>query len=212
MLYIPYITSLAVLHIFFFIVGFCIGIIETTSMFMLRLLQGQSAGPWMTGCGLAFCTSGVIVPVVQIIFPNIKNSYIVYALMDMLVFLFMFISPDSKKDNCIRDKCNRIIEEEKPVHFRVDYLCALLFFFTAGAGESVTFYLETYVSDTEVINPNYAEYIYILFFAAVAIGSLIAAYFQQYISNKMLVPIHAWCLGLEFISLVMICFCLLIVA
>lgn len=159
----------------------------------------------MTGCGLAFCTSGIIVPIVQIIFPNIRWSYLVYGGLNILVFIVVFLSPDSYKDKQMREECEKIVEEEVPVHFRVDYLCALLLFFNNGAGESVTFYLETYVKDTEVINPDYAAYIYILFFGSVALGCLIASYFQQFISNSMLVPIHAWILGLQFVSLVIIC-------
>ena len=184
--WLPYCTSLLLLHIAFFLLGLITAVTETGSQIMMVKFHQDDAGPWVGANSTAFCVSGIIVPAVQLATSNIHYEYMVYAVCVALSGVWLLLSPDPEKNGRIQprrpDSVSAISE-----HYWVEVIIGLMIFLMIGGGESITFYLKPYVHDTVAIDPAHDSLIFLVFFLWVTIGKVLGIVDQNTLTNTTIV-------------------------
>jgi predicted MFS family arabinose efflux permease len=77
--FLPFISSLFLLHVAYFSFGAITSVIGSGSMVLIRKVHQDKAGPWIGAIGVALSGSGVLVTIVQIFVHSIRNQFFTYA-------------------------------------------------------------------------------------------------------------------------------------
>lgn len=97
LMYMPFITSVAVLHAAFFVMGLCTAITDTGCQIMTRKLHGSKAGPWLGANTVVFGISGALVPLIGYITGSMFIQYVILASVSCLTAAFLIILPAPEK-------------------------------------------------------------------------------------------------------------------
>ena len=77
-------------------------------------------------------------------------------------------------------------EALSPPHYWTDILISLMVLFIVGGGTSFSIYIETYVQQTEVINPNYKAMVLMVFFCSGTVANITGIFMQISIRDNSL--------------------------
>lgn len=97
LMYMPFITSVMILHVAFFALGLCTAITDTGCQIMTRKLHGAKAGPWLGANTVVFGISGALVPLIGYLTGSIFIQYVILAAVSCLVASFLIILPAPEK-------------------------------------------------------------------------------------------------------------------
>jgi hypothetical protein len=210
LLTVSFVTSLNILKLYYFCFGFCVSILELNVIACLRLLHGHQAGPWITSCQLIFSVSGVIVPIIQIMCPYVLYEYIIFSFLSVISFLVLLFSPDITTDSDLIHKYENALKENNLCNIsitshNVDIVCGFIVLLTIGSNESVLFYLESYISNTNVLQHHGASNIFLVFTLSLACASILLTHFQtHYITDYNIIYVLIISIFIEFMSTLLI--------
>lgn len=97
LMYMPFISSVMILHVAFFALGLCTAITDTGCQIMTRKLHGAKAGPWLGANTVVFGISGALVPLIGYLTGSIFVQYVILAAVSCLVASFLIILPAPEK-------------------------------------------------------------------------------------------------------------------
>lgn len=97
LLYMPYITSVYILHGAFFVLGLCTAITDTGCQIMTRKLHGAKAGPWLGANTVVFGISGALVPLIGYLTGSLFVQYVILSTVSCLTAVFLIILPAPEK-------------------------------------------------------------------------------------------------------------------
>ena len=185
----PYCTDYYLLHAAYFALGMITSVTETGSQLMMIKFHGPEAGPWCGANSMAFCVSGIIVPAVQMISPDLYTEYTCYAAFVAFSAVWVIMCPDPEKDGRIQNQSNEEDGngESECTHYNVEILISFMIFLMIGGGEAIMFYMKIYVHDTDVIPSSDGSLLFMMFFIAVTVGKLLGIADQAYLTNETIV-------------------------
>lgn len=190
----PFVTVLTTLHVGYFIIGALNSVMQTGAMHVLRNLHGEKAGPWLGGLGACFVSAGVLVPGIQLLTDTLLYQYLVFGGLVLFGVAWFLALPDLYgemvriQEESIETATQHLSRDTKQniPHYWAEVMVALLIFFVIGGGDAVTFYIETYVDDTGIIEPSLKAVILLVFYAMAAVGNVFGIIGQIGISDRML--------------------------
>lgn len=97
LVYMPFITTITLLHISFFVLGLCTAITDTGCQIMTRKLHGTKAGPWLGANTVSFGISGALVPLIGYLTGSLFAQYIILSVVSLLVAAFLIVLPAPEK-------------------------------------------------------------------------------------------------------------------
>lgn len=97
LLYMPYISSVVILHAAFFALGLCTAITDTGCQIMTRKLHGAKAGPWLGANTVVFGISGALVPLIGYLTGSLFVQYVILSAVSCLTAAFLMILPAPEK-------------------------------------------------------------------------------------------------------------------
>lgn len=113
LVYMPFITTVTMLHVSFFVLGLCTAITDTGCQIMTRKLHGSKAGPWLGANTVSFGISGALVPLIGYITGSLFIQYIILSSVSCLVAVFLIILPAPEKYEGLLEvrplACNRLL-------------------------------------------------------------------------------------------------------
>lgn len=77
-------------------------------------------------------------------------------------------------------------ESITPPHYWTDMFISLMVLFIVGSGTSFSIYIETYVGQTEVINPSYKAMLLMVFFCSGTVANIVGIFMQISICDRPL--------------------------
>jgi predicted MFS family arabinose efflux permease len=195
----PVNTSVAGLHILFFLLGLATAVTDTGCQIMTRKIHGKSAGPWLGANTVAFGIAGALVPLIDIITTSLYAQYSTLAVIVLFVSLYLFFSADPEKNGRIAGgppKGKPGADNGVIPHYHVEMVIALMVFCFIGGKVTMTSYLDSYVDDTGLMSDSNEEFLILVLWIAITIGRLAGVYDQRFLTNKTL-PVHLtlWCIG-----------------
>ena len=192
LLCLPFNKSVELLHILFLFLGMGTAITDTGCQIMTRKLHGKTAGPWLGANTVAFGISGALVPLIEIISNNLIVQYYSIFFIVMLVTLFVIFGPNpEKKGRLVGGPPKRpgaTGPAESP-HYHVEIVIAIMVFFYIGGKVTITAYLGSYVSDTDILTADQGARLILVLWIAITVGRLAGVIDQGFLTNKTL-PIH----------------------
>lgn len=187
----PYCTDYYLLHAAYFALGVITSVTETGSQLMMIKFHGSEAGPWCGANSMAFCVSGIIVPAVQMISPDLHTEYTCYAAFVAFSAIWVVSCPDPEEKGRIQaggdEEPDTLGTEGAQRHYRVEVVVAVMIFLMIGGGEAIMFYLKIYVNDTDVIPSDDGALLFMTFFIAVTVGKLLGIADQALLTNETIV-------------------------
>ena len=187
LLWMPYCADYYLLHMAYFARGMITSVTETGSQLMMIKFHGPEAGPWCGANSMAFCISGILVPAVEMLTPDLNTQYTCYAAFVGFSALWVIACPDPEKNGRI---LSQTVDEEKNnenQHYNVEILISLMIFLMIGGGESILFYIKIYVNDTGILPPEDGSETILMFFIAVTVGKVLGIADQAYLTNETIV-------------------------
>lgn len=154
---------------------------------MTRKLHGRNAGPWLGANTVAFGISGALVPIIEIYTDSIVIQYYVMAGIVLIVSFLLGFGPNPERNGRLAGPPRT--EAPKVLHYRSEYILAIMVFCFIGGKVTSTAYLDTYVDETGVIAVADEAKLVLVLWTAITIGRLAGVQDQRFLTNKTL-PIH----------------------
>lgn len=197
-------ANVTMLHVYFLLLGLGTAITDTGCQIMTRKLHGKTAGPWLGANTVAFGISGAIVPLIEIITDSLQTQYFVMAVIVFSVGLLILFGPNEENPGPRGHGRPQGPPAQKPPHYYVEMVVALMVFCFIGGKVTSTAYLDTYVDETNVISTNKEATLLLVLWLAITVGRLAGVQDQRFLTNKTL-PLHLsiLCVG-GFLSMVLI--------
>lgn len=192
LLCLPFNESVEMLHVLFLFLGLGTAITDTGCQIMTRKIHGKTAGPWLGANTVAFGISGALVPLIEIITNNLIIQYYTICIVVMSVTLFMLFGPNPEHKGRLIGGPPRRPGATGPMdspHYYVETVIALMVFFYIGGKVTITAYLGSYVSDTDILTASQGAKLILVLWIAITVGRFAGVVDQSFLTNKTL-PIH----------------------
>jgi hypothetical protein len=205
----PYNTSVSVLNVYFFIIGFCYGVFQISSRQYICKLQTKNASVWMSYYLLCWCSAGVATAIVEICDVSVDNEYIIAAAITFASVVILLITPSPESDEQLvefmRENAVQHAATDHIPHYYVDLLCASMLevAFNMGAKESIIYYVETYITETSITDRS--TLVYLLLVVNLAIGYVIFIQTQRNITDDTIMIYAYIAFIIQLIPLLTIC-------
>lgn len=201
-LFMPFISNLWTLHVAYMLVGGITSILQAGSMLLLRKVHKEKAGPWLGAFGASFVSAGIMVPAVQLLVPDLLWQYVLFTLAVVCGACWLLSLPSIREDiNSVTSHTLADVGEMEegssngkvnddptthPPHFRAEMVVGAMVFFAIGGGDSLTFYLETYVDSNGSLQGCNKEVLLLFFFVFATVGDVLGILGQLDVTDKML--------------------------
>lgn len=197
LMYVPWITSVVMLHFIFAGMGFCTAVTDTGCQILTRKVQGMHAGPWLGANTVVFGVAGAIVPLIDIITTDLVTMYTTLSVITVLTFCSMLILPAPESEhisihfppNVVPKSLsmNSLTAKQKSIlhrYFVNEILIGNMVFWFIGGKVLCSSYVESYISDSNVIPSSEKEVALCVVWIGIAAGRFIGL-MDQIQLNKM---------------------------
>eukprot|EP00752_Nemacystus_decipiens_P010278 g9159.t1 len=201
LVYMPFITSVYVLHAAFFVLGLCTAITDTGCQIMTRKLHGAKAGPWLGANTVVFGISGALVPLIGYLTGSLFVQYVILSAVSCATAAFLIVLPPPEKyEGLLEERKKMPVQREVPVgmpeessssmcklasfyqRYKIEFHISGMVFCLIGGKVGATAYLESYVDDTDVIDDSHAELLIVVLWTAITVGRLAGLQDQRHLT------------------------------
>eukprot|EP01041_Mallomonas_annulata_P000503 gene503-957_t len=186
----PWCKSALVLHLSFFFLGLATAITYTGCQIMTRKVHGKSAGSWLNANTVVFGISGVIVPLIQLLFNTQQEQYLVISIFITFVCILLLFCPDPETFqmpfNNLLNIAKSVQTPPVVIHYWVETAVASMMFCLIGGNIALTSYITAYIKETKILPGKASPDALLVLWLAIAIGRLVGEYDQHSLSNKSL--------------------------
>jgi len=188
----PFITRLWTLHAAYFMIGCVTSVLQAGSMLLLRKIHKEKAGPWLGAFGASFVSAGIAVPALQLLFPSLTPQFLLIAVLVLCGACWLLTLPP------LREDIHSSVEDSQPLpihqppeqliapHYWAECVVAAMIFLAIGGGDSLTFYLETYVDTTPALEGCNKALLLLFFFVFATVGDVLGILGQMDVSDRVL--------------------------
>ncbi len=187
LVYLSFNSSLLLLYIIFFMIGYLDGVIETGMFIILRKVLSERAGLWL-GFGQIGNAMGFTFGVVLESF--IDSQYIIFGTVGsitcLLGFVLIFLVNDEKMLQIVKENISRgELSLTQLPHYYVEIIIAIVVMLLYGGETLVTSYLQPYVKNLDIESISTAKYQLVVMWGVAFVSRLIGIYDQAYLlTNK----------------------------
>lgn len=182
LMYLPFLTSVVILHVVFFGMGFCTAVTDTGCQIMTRKVHGIQAGPWLGANTVVFGVAGALVPLVDIITTDLFTMYAVLSTITVFTLVTLMALPHPEREDIRRHlpaKMGKASGSSKAVDPRIQkyYLTEVtmgnIVFWLIGGKVLCSSYIEDYVVDSGVIPSDKKEWALMVVWIFIALGRFV---------------------------------------
>jgi predicted MFS family arabinose efflux permease len=197
LLWLPFESSLVMLHFSFFLLGLCTAMVDTGCQIMSRRVHGSLAGPWLGANTVAFGLSGALVPLIGYLTSNLIVQYSILAGLSAATALFLLILPTPETQEGFIAKRRHFVPAASRRHgtseplavvadflktFQIEFLISFMVFWLIGGKVGITAYITEYVMDLGVLPSSDISLLITVLWLAISVGRLIGIQLQRSIS------------------------------
>lgn len=204
----PFNKSLVLLNVYFFILGLTTSVIDTSCLYLTRILHGkEKAGPWLGFNVLMFSVSGILAPIIYLIASTplcsdigiLNIQFYVLAFLTFTIGVTCYVakspklpppppSPPNTQQNQsdtenAQGPSTATTSDEPQRNIYVSILIGLMLFNFVGGYFSATFYLVSYVLETGAILSSNASVLVLVLWLSITIGRVFGI-----LDSKSLLP------------------------
>ena len=217
---IPFSRAAMQVYFYFFCLGICSAVNDTGCNIMMRKLHGKKAGPWLGANGISFGMSAAVVPLVELLTPDLTEQYHTLAVLVLIIAAMMMYGLNrreslSESEHLAIQERERELDElvrRQPMvdslvpHYHVEVAVAFMVFCLVGGQVDTVAYMASYLEQTNVIAFPERSKVILVFWAFVSVGRLIGVVDQRFLTDESLVHHLSLCCGLgAFVLLPLIC-------
>jgi MFS family permease len=152
MLWVPFVNSVWSLYLTFALISGCMGITLVCCVQIIRVVNREIAGPWLSSCSLMSYVGGLIPPILQAITGSLLIQFIVYAVLTLLsVACLATIDIESAKRITKTSSGTALVAIDTSPHYWVETSLACVMALSVSY-TAITFFLESYADETYVLS------------------------------------------------------------
>ena len=203
----PFTTTIAELHVIFFLLGLGTAITDTGCQLMTRKLHGKCAGPWLGANATVFGLSAALVPVLEMVSSQLSTQYFLLAsIVAVSCGLVLISSPPPTPRNpellsislpLSSSEDSTYHEHDKIIpHFYTEMTISIMLFCFVGGSISATAYIESYIDQTHVISSSQKGNLVFILWISITLGRIVGVQDQRSLSDSGLTKhLSSLCIG-----------------
>lgn len=186
LVYLPFITDVATLHIIFALMGIGTAVTDTGCQIMTRKVHGKAAGPWLGANTVAFGISGALVPGIELLSDSLFVQYVILSVITIATAITIAFVPDPESNGTMSGLPMKKAPRTPPPHFHVEWALAIMVFWLIGGKVTSTAYIESYIDETGVVSSDDATFMIMVLWTMITIGRLAGLQDQRFTNTPRL--------------------------